>query len=342
MSVKPLQARPVSLGLVAGLAVLCAVAGCKKETAAPEAGAGATAPAAQQQQQQQAAATPAVSEKVAAMDVDALRQAARKAQMEQRLYAPAGDNAVEYYLALRDKAPGDPGVASALTDLMPYTVIATEQSINREDFAEAQRLYALLEKADPNAPALPRLKDSIARQQQSVAQRAEQEKVKAEEDAKRQAELEKQRAADQQRAQQQAAQQLAAQQAEQQRQADQARQAEQQRQAEAAAAQRAAQQRPAQQPAQTAAARPSANDLRAISTPAPRYPTEAYRAGTSGEVQVEFTVAADGSVSDVRVVRANPPRVFDREAVSAVKRWRFQPIGAPVTTRRTISFNPGG
>ncbi|HET6435393.1 MAG TPA: energy transducer TonB [Xanthomonadaceae bacterium] len=344
MSVKPLQARPVSMGLVAGLAVLCAVAGCKKEDAAPEPGASTTAPAAQQQQQQQVAATPAVSEKVAAMDVDALRQAARKAQAEQRLYAPAGDNAVEYYLALRDKAPGDPGVASALTDLMPYTVIATEQSINREDFAEAQRLYALLEKADPNAPALPRLKDSIARQQQAVAQRAEQEKVKAEEEAKRQAELEKQRAADQQRAQQQAAQQLAAQQAEQQRQ-EQARQAEQQRQAEAAAAaQRAAQQRPAQQPAQTAAARPSASasDLRPISTPAPRYPTEAYRAGTSGEVQVEFTVAADGSVSDVRVVRANPPRVFDREAVSAVKRWRFQPIGAPVTTRRTISFNPGG
>ena len=345
MSVKPLQARPVSWGLVAGLAVLCAVAGCKKEAAAPEPGASTTAPSAQQQQpQQQQAAMPAVSEKVAAMDADALRDAARKAQAEQRLYAPAGDNAVEYYLALRDKAPGDPGVASALTDLMPYTVIATEQSINREDFAEAQRLYSLLEKADPNAPALPRLKDSIARQQQAVAQRAEQEKVKAEEDAKRQAELEKQRAAEQQRAQQQAAQQLAAQQAEQQRQAEQARQAEQQRQAEAAAAQRAAQQRPTQatQPAQTAAARPTANDLRPISTPAPRYPTDAYRAGTSGEVQVEFTVAADGSVSDVRVVRASPPRVFDREAVAAVKRWRFQPIGAPVTTRRTISFNPGG
>src|SRR5690606_24907486 len=133
---------------------------------------------------------------------------------------------------------GDPGVASALTDLMPYTVIATEQSINREDFAEAQRPHSLLEKADPNAPALPRLKDSIARQQQAVAQRAEQEKVQAAEEAKRQAELEKQRVAEQQRAQQQAAQQLAAQQAEQQRQAEQARQAEQQRQAEAAAAQR--------------------------------------------------------------------------------------------------------
>ena len=55
---------------------------------------------------------------------------------------------------------------------------------------------------------------------------------------------------------------------------------------------------------------------------------------------VEFTVATDGSVSSARVVRANPPRVFDREAVAAVKRWRFQPVGNEVTTRRTIGFKP--
>src|SRR3546814_41892 len=86
----------------------------------------------------------------------------------------------------------------------------------------------------------------------------------------------------------------------------------------------------------------SASDLRPISTPAPRYPIDALRAGRSGEVQVEFTVAADGSVTSARVVRSNPPRVFDREAVAAVKRWRFEPTGAPVTTRRTIGFTPGG
>src|SRR3546814_16813669 len=62
----------------------------------------------------------------------------------------------------------------------------------------------------------------------------------------------------------------------------------------------------------------------------------------SGEVQVEFTVAADGSVTSARVVRANTPRVFDREAVAAVKRWRFEPTGQPVTTRRPIGFTPGG
>ena len=57
---------------------------------------------------------------------------------------------------------------------------------------------------------------------------------------------------------------------------------------------------------------------------------------------MEFTVGPDGSVTGARVVRATPPRVFDREALSAVKRWRFQPVGSPVTTRRTIGFNAGG
>ncbi|HEY0502005.1 MAG TPA: TonB family protein, partial [Lysobacter sp.] len=48
----------------------------------------------------------------------------------------------------------------------------------------------------------------------------------------------------------------------------------------------------------------------------------------------------DGSVTAARVVRSNPARIFDREAVNAVRKWRFQPIDAPVTTRRTIGFNP--
>jgi protein TonB len=221
-------------------------------------------------------------------------------------------------------------------------VIATEQSITREDFTEAQRLYALLEKTDATAPALPRLKASIASQQQAAALRTEQQKAQADADAKK-AEVDKQRLADQQKAQQQAAQQLAAQQA------AATAAAEQQRQADAKAAeQRAAQQRAAQaaapastQPSAQPAAAAASADLRAISTPAPKYPPDAYRSGTSGEVQVEFTVGPDGAVSNARVVRANPPRVFDREAIAAVRRWRFQPVASAVTTRRTITFNPG-
>ena len=323
---------------------LCALGACKQEQAADPAAAPGQAPAAQQQV---VPPQEAVTSKVAAMGVDELRAAATKALGEQRLYAPAGDNAMEYYVALRDKAPNDAAVASALTDLMPYTLIATEQSIARDDFVEAQRLYALMEKADPKAPALPRLKQGIADAQSSLATRTAAAEAQTEAEAKRLADLEKQRLAEQERAQQQAAQQLAQQQqAEQaaatQRAADQ-RAAEQRAAEQRAAEQRAAEQRQAQQTAPATPAQPAVNNtLRAVSTPAPEYPSAALRSGDSGEVVVEFTVNPDGSVSNPRVVRANPPRVFDRAALNAVRNWRFQPIGSATTTRRTIGFNPGG
>jgi protein TonB len=329
-----LQARPAWFRLAAVLVVTCAFAGCKKDqtAAAPDAG---TAPATQA-----APPPPAVSDKVNAMSADQLRDSASTALREQRLYAPAGDNAMEYYLALRDKAPNDPAVSSALTDLMPYALIATEQSIGRDDFSEAQRLYALMEKADAKAPALPRLKQAIADGQASLAQRAAQEKLQTEEEAAKQAALEKQRAADQKKAQEDAAQKIAAQQAETQRAAATAA-------APVTPAQRPAQQAPAPAPQQEAAAPPpppaaprASNELRPISLPAPSYPREAERRRRSGSVEVEFTVGTDGNVTSARVVQASPPRVFDREALSAVNRWRFQPIGSPVTTRRTIQFKP--
>ena len=275
------------------------------------------------------------------MSADQLRESASAALREQRLYAPAGNNAMEYYLALRDKAPSDPAVASALTDLMPYALIATEQSIQREDFAESQRLYALMEKTDATAPALPRLKQTIAQQQQAVAARAEQDKVKTEEDAKRQVELEKTRLAQQQAAQQQAAQQLAAQQAAQ-AEADKKAAADREAAAAREAQQKAAAASAPAQPSQTASAPAGGGSLRALSTPAPRYPAEAARRNQSGEVRMEITVGTDGTVTAARVVDANPPRVFDREALAAVKKWKFAPIDAPVTTTRTINFRPGG
>lgn len=319
---------------------LCAIGACKKEQAADQPGAG-QAPAAQQPQ------TPpqqAVSSQVAAMGTEQLREAANKALSEQRLYAPAGDNAMEYYVALRDKSPTDAAVASALTDLMPYALIAAEQSIARDDLSEAQRLHALMEKVDPQAPALPRLKQGIADAQATLTQRTAAAEAQTEEEARRQAELERERLAEQQRSQQQAAQQLAAQQA-----ATEQRAAEQRAAEQRAAEQRAAEQRQAQQaaapatpPPAASAPAPASTALRAISTPAPVYPPSALRLETSGEVLVEFTVDTDGTVTNARVVRATPPRVFDRAAISAVNKWRFQPVASSVTTRRTIAFNPGG
>ncbi|PZO63263.1 MAG: energy transducer TonB [Pseudoxanthomonas suwonensis] len=271
-----------------------------------------------------------------------LQQAAVAALREQRLYAPAGNNAIEYYVALREQQPGNAAIASALTDLMPYALIATEQSIAREDYVEAERLLGLMQQADDDAPALPRLRAQIDEGKLALAKRA----TDAEAETARQAELAKQREADQQRAQQEAAQRLAQQQ-EAERVAAAERAASEQRAAaeRRAAEQRAAEERAAEErrAAEEAAARqrptaPAAPVVRALSTPPPDYPSAALRDGRSGQVLVEFTVNTDGSVSNPRVVRAEPARVFDRAALAAVRRWRFQPVSDPVTTRRNISF----
>jgi protein TonB len=338
--INPSSGRAPSRLIAAAIAALLVASCGKEQSGAPADSEVAQTPA--------TAPAEAVSSEVAALSADQLREAASKAYRESRLYAPAGDNAMEYYLALRDKQPADAGVSSALIDLLPMTVIATEQSRDREDFAEARRLLALIEKTDRSHPALERLRTTIATAEASVARRNEQQQLSAEQEAQRRQQLERERIEAQRLAQEQAAAQLAQQQvaaeAEATRQEEARQEAARQEQArQEAERQEAERQQAAQQEAarRQAQATPTASTLRAISTPAPRFPPEALRSGISGEVQVEFTVDVDGSVSSARVVRADPPRVFDREAINAVRRWRFEPVGAPITTRRTIAFTPG-
>jgi protein TonB len=57
----------------------------------------------------------------------------------------------------------------------------------------------------------------------------------------------------------------------------------------------------------------------------PVYPREAAIAGIEGWVRIEFTITAAGSVEDPQVVDAQPPRVFNREAVRALLKWKFKP-----------------
>lgn len=321
--------------LIAPALLLASLAACsgKEEPAASAAAPADTATAAPAPTPE-----PAVSAKVQSMDVEQLRDLASAALRDNRMYAPAGDNAMEYYLALRDKLPDDAAVKSALTDLQPYTLIAAEQSVTRENFSEAQRLVALIEKVDASAPALPRLKSDIENGLKLVVRRTQDETDKARRDAETRAKqlVEQQRMAQQQATEAAAAQQLAArvEAARQEAAREESVRLEAERQA---AARREAEQRAAAAAAPKPAAAPV---LRAVSTPAPRYPADALRSGTSGEVLLEISVGTDGSVTDARVLRSNPPRTFDREALNAVKRWKFEPISTPTTTRRTLAFQP--
>ena len=57
----------------------------------------------------------------------------------------------------------------------------------------------------------------------------------------------------------------------------------------------------------------------------PRYPIDAAQSGKEGYVVVGFDITADGTVSNVRVLDANPKRVFDKAALSAVQNWKYKP-----------------
>jgi TonB family protein len=82
-----------------------------------------------------------------------------------------------------------------------------------------------------------------------------------------------------------------------------------------------------------------AKTLKRVREVPPVYPRDAERQKISGWVDVEFTVAADGSTQDLVVRGAEPRQMFDQAAVDAVKRWRFEPImrnGAAVAQRAAV------
>lgn len=73
----------------------------------------------------------------------------------------------------------------------------------------------------------------------------------------------------------------------------------------------------------------------------PQIPRRAAIQGIEGWVRVRFTIRADGSVTNARVVESRPGRVFDRAALKAIERWRFRPRmvdGRPVERQATQKF----
>jgi len=278
-----------------------------------------------------AAAAKAAEASMAALPLDELRKLASTATREQRLYFPAGNNAVEYYLALRKKT-GKPDALteSALMDLTPYTVIAAEQAIARSDFEEAARLRDLITSIDGGAPALPRISRAISeglknnetlaslevKRQQDALLLAEKTALKEKQDALKlspaTAEVKPAAAA-----------------------------ALPPSPEPVAATTVPAPVAPAT--SRNIAATPTSapikkQDLIAIRTPAPAFPSDAMNRGLSGAVEIEFTVQKNGEVSEVRIVNSNQ-RAFDRNVLATVKRWKFGPLDEPMTVRRSFNFN---
>jgi protein TonB len=88
------------------------------------------------------------------------------------------------------------------------------------------------------------------------------------------------------------------------------------------------------------------DEARQIVDVRPAYPAQARQRKVEGWVELELALSASGEVVGVEVVRSEPTRIFDREAVRAAQRWRFEPRkenGVPVATRvrKTVTFRLG-
>jgi TonB family protein len=78
------------------------------------------------------------------------------------------------------------------------------------------------------------------------------------------------------------------------------------------------------------------NTLNRIVHRSASYPPRAQERGIEGWVEVEFTVAADGTTRDPVVTAAEPEGVFEAAVLEAIAAWRYEPrvvAGRPVDQR---------
>jgi protein TonB len=57
----------------------------------------------------------------------------------------------------------------------------------------------------------------------------------------------------------------------------------------------------------------------------PQYPLRASERGIEGWVEVTFTISKLGTVKDPSVLNSHPSSIFDRAALKAIKKWKYNP-----------------
>lgn len=70
----------------------------------------------------------------------------------------------------------------------------------------------------------------------------------------------------------------------------------------------------------------SMNELVSVKTVQAKYPETARKREVSGWVDVYFTVSESGDTVGVEVKASEPQAVFDRAAIRAVEKWKFEPV----------------
>jgi TonB family protein len=81
-----------------------------------------------------------------------------------------------------------------------------------------------------------------------------------------------------------------------------------------------------------------AEQRKVVSRVVPLYPDLARRMQLQGKVKLEVMVAANGTVKSTKVIGGNP--VLVAAAETAIKKWRFEPAGAPSSELVELTFIP--
>ena len=71
----------------------------------------------------------------------------------------------------------------------------------------------------------------------------------------------------------------------------------------------------------------------------PEYPDEAIRKNIeSGNVIARLFIDEHGNVTEVKIMEAKPPRVFDREVIRALMQWKFRADGEKYIGEIEVDF----
>jgi protein TonB len=69
----------------------------------------------------------------------------------------------------------------------------------------------------------------------------------------------------------------------------------------------------------------SDSDVVPIVRVTPQYPLRASERGIEGWVEVEFTISKLGTVKNAEVMNSHPSSIFDRSALKAIRKWKYNP-----------------
>jgi protein TonB len=275
----------------------------------------------------------AASPQPAAADTEALMQEARALLARGALIAPAGANAVETYLSVLQRDAKHAAARAALFEMQPVVADGIRGALAGADWPEAERLLALLQQLDPDSVLLLSLPAELQERRRRADQVEEARRAASAQIAPTSTSTPGPASAAPAAVLPAAP--IAAVPA-----------ASPPAVPASAAAVPAPVTAPVVSPPLAEAPRVRETPARLLNNPPLNYPPQAKRQRVEGWVEVEVQIAANGDVSDARVIRAEPAGVFDREALRTAQRWRFAPRerdGQPVasTARRRVNFSLG-